>query len=75
MAAAHLQWCALFLGTQDYTIESKGIEQHGNAYGLSSLPLELLQAESAADPADSDGAYACHKKRLTDTQHWLKSTR
>ncbi|XP_039618275.1 uncharacterized protein K02A2.6-like [Polypterus senegalus] len=52
MAAARLQRWALFLGAHTYTIAFKGTEHHGNADGLSRLPLELSQPRNLVEPVD-----------------------
>ncbi|MGH0134926.1 UNVERIFIED_CONTAM: hypothetical protein FKN15_004271 [Acipenser sinensis] len=52
MAAARLQRWALFLGAHSYDIEFKGTKHHGNADGLSRLPLETLNQETEPDPVD-----------------------
>lgn len=52
MAPAQLQRWALFLGAHTYTIAFKGSEHHGNANGLSRLPLELLHPRDLAEPVD-----------------------
>lgn len=52
MASARLQRWSLFLGAHQYDIEYKGTKLHGNADGLSRLPLELSVESKAMDPAN-----------------------
>lgn len=52
MMAARLQRWSLFLGAHDYTIEFKGTKLHGNADGLSRLPLESGDKSVFSDPAE-----------------------
>ncbi|KAF7686487.1 hypothetical protein C0J45_22906 [Silurus meridionalis] len=52
MASARLQRWSLFLGAHQYDIEYKGTKLHGNADGLSCLPLKLTEESMAMDPAD-----------------------
>ncbi|XP_026065967.1 uncharacterized protein K02A2.6-like [Carassius auratus] len=52
MASARLQRWSLFLGAHQYDIEYKGTKLHGNADGLSRLPLKLTEESKAMDPAD-----------------------
>ncbi|XP_062405896.1 uncharacterized protein K02A2.6-like [Sardina pilchardus] len=49
MAAARLQRWALFLGAHTYSIEYKGTLQHGNADGLSRLPLQPPPPENTKE--------------------------
>lgn len=53
MSAARLQRWALFLGAHSYDIEFKGTKKHGNADGLSHLPLVTGGPKSShQDPED-----------------------
>lgn len=45
MVAAHMQRWALLLAAHDYSIEYKKAELHGNANGLSRLPLPTLHSD------------------------------
>ena len=52
MTVARLQRCALFLAGFKYSIEYKNTTQHGNADGLSRLPLKKVYSKEVADPAE-----------------------
>ena len=52
VTAAGLQRYALFLAGFDYTIRYKNTMLHGNADGLSRLPLHSKPPEEESDPAD-----------------------
>jgi len=52
MSAQRLQRWALFLGAHRYDILFKGTKQHGNADGLSRLPLPSEDTGPAVDPVD-----------------------
>ena len=52
MTIARLQRYALFLAGFDYSIEYKSTTQHGNADGLSRLPLECGENKETVDPAE-----------------------
>ena len=52
MTAQRLQRWALFLGAHRYDIAFKGTKQHGNADGLSRLPLPTVDGSVAADPVE-----------------------
>ena len=52
VTAARLQRYALFLAGFDYTIKYKNTKLHGNADGLSRLPLHSKTTEEESDPAD-----------------------
>ena len=54
MAAARLQRWALFLSGFSYDIVYKNTKLHGNADGLSRLPVQLLEESSneTIDPLD-----------------------
>ena len=52
MTVARLQCYALFLAGLDYSIEYKKTTQHGNADGLSCLPLEVSQMQVLPVSAD-----------------------
>ena len=52
VTAARLQRYALFLAGFDYTIRYKNTKLHGNADGLSRLPLHSETTEEEPDPVD-----------------------
>lgn len=52
MAAARLQRWALFLSAHTYSIEYKGTHHHGNADGLSRLPLQAPPPVNTKEPVD-----------------------
>jgi len=52
MSAQRLQRWALFLGAHQYNIVFKGTRQHGNADGLSRLPLPSDEHTSTVDPVE-----------------------
>ena len=52
MTVARLQRYALFLGGFDYNLKYKNVTQHGNADGLSRLPLEEASDKEKVDPAE-----------------------
>ena len=52
MTIARLQRYALFLTGFDYSIEYKSTIQHGNADGLSRLPLECGENKETVDPTE-----------------------
>ena len=51
LAAARLQRCALVLSAYSYDIEFRPTEAHGNADGLSCLPLSEMTSEGASSDA------------------------
>ena len=51
LAAARLQRWALLLSAYSYEIQFKPTESHGNADGLSRLPLDVQTTDSTPDPA------------------------
>jgi len=53
MTVARLQRYALFLAGFEYTIEYKNTTQHGNADGLSRLPLKKASDKEVVDPVES----------------------
>ena len=52
MTVAGLQRYALFLAGFEYSIEYKNTTQHGNADGLSRLPLEEARHKETVDPVE-----------------------
>ena len=52
MTVARLQRYALFLAGFKYSIEYKNTTQHGNADGVSRLPLKKAYSKQVADPAE-----------------------
>ena len=52
MTVARLQRYALFLAGFEYSIEYKSTSQHGNADGLSRLPLKERENTELIDPAE-----------------------
>lgn len=52
MAAARLQRWALFLSAHTYSIEYKGTQHHGNADGLSRLPLQVAPPVKTKEAVD-----------------------
>ena len=52
MTVARLQRYALFLAGFEYSIEYKNTTQHGNADGLSRLPLEEAHDKERVDPVE-----------------------
>ena len=52
MTVARLQHYALFLAGFEYSIEYKNTTQHGNADGLSRLPLEEAHDKERVDPVE-----------------------
>ena len=58
MTAARLQRYALFMAAHDYSIRYRSTKLHGNADGLSRLPI--LQQEDSDDDEDVDCFYVNH---------------
>ena len=56
MTAARLQRYALFLAAHDYSIRYRSTKLHGNADGLSRLPI--LQQEDSDDDEDVRGGHS-----------------
>ena len=52
MIVTRLQRYVLFLAGFDYSIEYKNTTQHGNANGLSRLPLEEARDKETVDPVE-----------------------
>ncbi|XP_062586311.1 uncharacterized protein K02A2.6-like [Saccostrea cucullata] len=62
--AARLQRYALFLSGLDYSIEYRNTKQHGNADGLSRLPLATEGGEGALESEMLDTAHVFHMTQL-----------
>ena len=52
MTVARLQRYALFLAGFEYSIEYNSTTRHGNADGLSRLPVQVTCNEKEADPVE-----------------------
>ena len=53
MTTARLQRYAIFLSSHNYSIEYRKTAQHGNADGLSRLPLALSNTDSTNEDVDT----------------------